>query len=66
MAQPPSYFQGDSHALVTLSIWAEIIRGMENLRTALRLRMGHGPVTAEQVSSMAAALDAAAIAIERS
>ncbi len=44
----------------------QIIRGMENLKMALRLRMGRGPLTAEQVASMAAALDAAALAIERS
>jgi len=44
----------------------EIIRARENLRLALRLRQARGPLTPEQVRSIAAALDAAAIAVERS
>jgi DNA-binding PadR family transcriptional regulator len=43
----------------------EIVRATENLRMALRLRQGRGPLTAEQVRAIAAALDAAAVAIER-
>lgn len=43
-----------------------VIRGMENLKLALRMRVGRGPLTAEQVRNIAAALDAAAIAIEQS
>jgi DNA-binding PadR family transcriptional regulator len=44
----------------------EIIRARENLRLALRLREARGPLTAEQSRAIAAALDAAALAIERS
>ena len=44
----------------------EIVRATENLRMALRLRQGRGPLTTEQTHAVAAALDAAAVAIERS
>jgi DNA-binding PadR family transcriptional regulator len=44
----------------------EIIRATENLKVALRLRQGRGPLTEEQTRAIAAALDAAALAIERS
>jgi len=44
----------------------EITRARENLKLALRLRQSRGPLTAEQVRTIAAALDAAALAIERS
>jgi DNA-binding PadR family transcriptional regulator len=44
----------------------QIVRGMENLKLALRLRMNRGPLTDEQVLAVAAALDAAALAVERS
>ena len=44
----------------------DIIRATENLRLALRLRQGRGPLTEEQVRAVAAALDAAAVAVERS
>lgn len=44
----------------------EIIRATENLKLALRLRQGRGPLTEEQVRAVAAALDAAAVAVERS
>ena len=43
-----------------------IIRGMANLRTALRLRLGRGGLDETQASRIAAALDAAALEIERS
>ena len=43
----------------------QIVRAMENLRLALRLRLAHGALTPEQVDALAAALDAAATAIER-
>jgi len=36
------------------------------LKLALRLRMDRGPLTEEQLQSAAAAIDAAALAIERS
>jgi DNA-binding PadR family transcriptional regulator len=44
----------------------EILRARENLKLALRLREARGPLTEQQVRSIAAALDAAAVAIERS
>ena len=44
---------------------ASIIRATENLKVALRLRQGRGPLSEEQVQAIAQALDAAAIAIER-
>ena len=44
----------------------EIVRAMENLRMAMRLRQGRGPLTEDQVRAVAAALDAAALAVERS
>jgi DNA-binding PadR family transcriptional regulator len=43
----------------------QIIRAMENLRTALRLRMSRAPLSDAEVQSMAAAIDAAASAVER-
>ena len=44
----------------------EIIRATENLKLALRLRQSRGPLTDEQARAVAAALDAAALAVERS
>lgn len=44
----------------------QIIRAMENLKMAMRLRMHRGPLSESEVQSIAAALDAAAIAVERS
>jgi hypothetical protein len=41
------------------------LRGMENLKLALRLRLGGGPLTDEQAAAITAALDAAAVAVER-
>jgi DNA-binding PadR family transcriptional regulator len=43
----------------------QILRAMENLRTALRLRLSGGPLNEEQVQAVAAALDAAARAVEQ-
>jgi len=45
---------------------APILRGMENLKLALRLRMSGEPFTQSTVETIAAALDAAAQAVERS
>ncbi|MDE2334609.1 MAG: PadR family transcriptional regulator [Rhodospirillales bacterium] len=45
---------------------APVVRGMENLKLALRLRLGRGSLTSEAAASIAGALDAAAVAIERS
>jgi DNA-binding PadR family transcriptional regulator len=43
-----------------------IMRAMGNLKLALRLRLGQASLTEEQVDKIAAALDAAALEIERS
>jgi DNA-binding PadR family transcriptional regulator len=43
----------------------QIIRAMENLRLALRLRLSRGPLSDDQVNAVAAALDAAATGVER-
>ena len=43
-----------------------IIRALENLKTALRLRLAGGPISDEQVCIIAAAIDAAASEAERS
>jgi DNA-binding PadR family transcriptional regulator len=43
----------------------QIVRAMENLRTALRLRLSAGPLDEQQVAALAAALDAAARAVEQ-
>lgn len=44
----------------------QVVRAMENLKLALRLRMGRGPLSEEQARTVAAALDAAALAVEQS
>ena len=43
----------------------QIVRAMENFKLALRLRSSNGPLTQEQVDAVAAAIDAAAIAVEK-
>ena len=43
-----------------------MLRAMENLKLALRLRQGRGPLTDDQVQAIAAILDGAAVAVERS
>ena len=43
-----------------------IIRATENLKLALRLRQARGPLTEDQARTVAAALDAAVLAIEQS
>jgi DNA-binding PadR family transcriptional regulator len=42
-----------------------VVRAMENLRTALRLRMRQGPLSEEEARKIAAAIDAAATTVER-
>jgi DNA-binding PadR family transcriptional regulator len=44
----------------------QIIRAMENLKTALRLRLERGVLAEDQIARIAAALDGAAAEIERS
>ena len=43
----------------------EIMRARENLKLALRLREARGPLTEQQIRNIAAALDAAAVAIDQ-
>jgi len=43
----------------------QIVRAMHNLKMAVRLRLGRCPLDAAQVAAVAAALDAAAQAVER-
>jgi DNA-binding PadR family transcriptional regulator len=43
----------------------QIVRAMENLRTALRLRLERGALTEAQIADVAAALDAAAQTLDR-
>ena len=42
-----------------------IVRGLENVKLALRMRLARGPLDTDQVNAVAAALDMAATAIER-
>jgi len=42
----------------------QILRAMQNLNTALRYRLGRGPLSDAEVQAVAAALDAAARAVE--
>jgi DNA-binding PadR family transcriptional regulator len=44
---------------------ASVMRGMENLKLALRLRLRSGPIDQPTAARIAAALDAAALAVER-
>ncbi len=46
------------------SFHPQILRARENLRTALRLKIGGGALTQAQVEAVAAAMDAAAKAVE--
>jgi len=43
----------------------QVIRAMQNLKTALRLKLGEAALNAAQVQAIAAALDAAASSVER-
>jgi len=43
----------------------QILRAMENLRLALRLRLSRGPLSEDQINAVAAVLDAAATSVER-
>lgn len=44
----------------------QVVRAMENLKLALRLRLSRGPLSEDQLNAVAAAIDAAATSIERS
>jgi DNA-binding PadR family transcriptional regulator len=43
----------------------QILRAIENLKTALRLRLAAGPIVADRVAAIAGAIDAAAAEAER-
>ena len=43
----------------------QIMRAMENLKLALRLRLSRGPLSEEQVNAVASAIDIAATSVER-
>jgi DNA-binding PadR family transcriptional regulator len=43
----------------------QIVRAMENLNVAFRLRLRRGPLTPEQADAVASILDSAATAVER-
>jgi hypothetical protein len=43
----------------------QILRAVENLKLALRLRLSRGPLSDEQISAVTAALDGAAVSVER-
>jgi DNA-binding PadR family transcriptional regulator len=43
----------------------QIIRAMENLKLALRLRLGRGPLSEGQITAVTAALDVAAVTVEQ-
>lgn len=45
---------------------APVLRAMENLKLALRLRLARAPLAEGEAQAVAAALDAAALAVERS
>ena len=42
-----------------------ILRAMENLKLSLRMRLSQGPLTDDQIDAVTAALDAAAVSVER-
>jgi DNA-binding PadR family transcriptional regulator len=43
----------------------QIMRAMENLKLAMRMRLSRGPLTDDQANAVAAAIDAAATSVER-
>ena len=43
----------------------QILRAMENLKLALRLRLARGPLSEDQINAVAAAIDAAATGVEQ-
>jgi len=43
----------------------QVVRAMQNLRMALRLRLARGPLTEPEVAAIVAALDATAATVER-
>ena len=43
----------------------QILRAMENLKLALQLRLARGPLSDAQINVVAAAIDGAAVSVER-
>ena len=43
----------------------QILRAMENLKLAVRMRLSRGPLSEEQINAVAAAIDSAAAGVER-
>ena len=43
----------------------QVLRAMENLKLALRMRLSRGPLSDEQINAVAAAIDGAAVSVER-
>ena len=43
----------------------QILRALENLKFALRLRLSRGPLNDEQINAVTAAIDGAAVSVER-
>ncbi|HET7884568.1 MAG TPA: PadR family transcriptional regulator [Acetobacteraceae bacterium] len=43
----------------------QVVRAMENLNVALRMRLARGPLSEEEANAVAAALDGAAVGVER-
>ncbi len=43
----------------------QVLRAMENLKLALRLRLSRGPLSEDQINAVAAALDGAASSVEK-
>ena len=56
---------GEAGAGAPGGVPAPVLRAMENLKVALRLRLRRGPLDAAAASTIAASLDAAAQAVER-
>jgi DNA-binding PadR family transcriptional regulator len=44
----------------------QILRAMQNLRLALRMRLARGPLSAAEIDAVVQALDSAAVTVERS
>jgi DNA-binding PadR family transcriptional regulator len=59
-------FDRMDRAGATLGPSPAIVRAMENLKVALRLRMEQGPLSDDEARRVAAAIDGAATAVERS
>jgi DNA-binding PadR family transcriptional regulator len=56
---------GPDNASGATNVPAPLVRAMENLKLALRLRLRQGPIDQAAAETIAAALDAAAQAVER-